>query len=52
MGRYLYLIENYPDLGQYHIALQYLRKCKEKIAQENEAKKGSWWRELIPSFLY
>ena len=52
MGRYLYLIENYPDLGQYHIALQYLRKCKEKIAQENKAKKGSWWRKLIPSFLY
>ncbi|UCF85015.1 MAG: outer membrane protein assembly factor BamD [Desulfobacteraceae bacterium] len=36
MGRYQYLLENYPDLGQYHEALEYLSKCKEKIAEEKK----------------
>ncbi|MFH1241523.1 MAG: outer membrane protein assembly factor BamD [Pseudomonadota bacterium] len=52
MSRYLYLIENYPDLGQYHVALEYLKKCKEKLAQEEAARDESWWKKLIPSFLY
>ncbi len=52
MARYLYLIEHYPDLGQYHIALERLKKCKEKLAQEEKAGEGSWWKKLIPSFLY
>lgn len=51
MERYLYLIEHYPDLGQYHVALERLRKCKEKLAEEKLVKKESWWRKLIPSFL-
>jgi outer membrane protein assembly factor BamD len=36
MGRYRFLIENYPDMGQYHEALEYIRICKEKIAQFEE----------------
>ncbi|MFC1867430.1 outer membrane protein assembly factor BamD [Thermodesulfobacteriota bacterium] len=34
MGRYMYLIKNYPDMGQYHEALEYMSKCKEKLAEE------------------
>ena len=34
IGRYRYLLENYPDLGQYREALEYLSKCKEKLAEE------------------
>lgn len=34
MDRYLYVLKNYPDLGQYHEALEYLGKCKEKLAEE------------------
>ena len=34
MARYRYVLENYPDLGQYHEALEYLGKCKEMLAQE------------------
>jgi outer membrane protein assembly factor BamD len=36
MGRYRYILENYPDLGQYHKALDYLSRCKEKIAEEKD----------------
>ena len=36
MGRYRYILENYPDLGQYHEALEYLAKCQEKIAEEKK----------------
>jgi outer membrane protein assembly factor BamD len=36
MARYIYLIENYPDLGQYHHALESIARCKEKIAQEEK----------------
>lgn len=32
MGRYRYIIENYPDTGQYHQALEYMSLCKEKLA--------------------
>jgi outer membrane protein assembly factor BamD len=34
LARYTYVIETYPDLGQYHEALEYISKCKEKLAQE------------------
>ncbi len=33
MKRYRYIIENYPDLGQYHEALEYMARCKEKLAR-------------------
>jgi outer membrane protein assembly factor BamD len=34
LGRYLYIMENYPDMGQYHEAIEYISKCKEKIAEQ------------------
>jgi len=36
MGRYRYLVENYPDMGQYHEALEFLAKCKERLAEEGK----------------
>ncbi len=33
-GRYQYIIENYPDMGQYHEALEYIRICREKLAAQ------------------
>jgi outer membrane protein assembly factor BamD (BamD/ComL family) len=36
MGRYRYLIENYPDLGQYKEALEYMSKCQERLNQQND----------------
>lgn len=34
MNRYTYLIQNYPDMGQYHVALDYIRRCKEKLKEK------------------
>jgi outer membrane protein assembly factor BamD len=34
MGRYQYVLDNYPDLGQYQVALEYLNKCKQKLAEQ------------------
>ena len=31
-GRYRYLLESYPDLGQYHKAIERLKKCTENLA--------------------
>jgi len=39
MGRYQYVLENYPDLGQYEEAVEYLGRCKQKL--EAQADKGS-----------
>lgn len=36
MDRYRYILANYPDLGQYHEALEILGKCKEKLAKEGK----------------
>jgi len=36
MGRYQYILDNYPDLGQYQEALMYFNKCKEKLSQLEE----------------
>jgi len=36
MDRYRYLIETYPDLGQYHEALESVGKCREKLAEEQK----------------
>ncbi|HJX34199.1 MAG TPA: outer membrane protein assembly factor BamD [Desulfatiglandales bacterium] len=33
LGRYTYLIKHYPDMGQYHEALEYISRCKEKLAE-------------------
>ena len=32
--RYNYIIKNYPDMGQYHEALEYISLCNEKLAEE------------------
>lgn len=34
MGRYQYIIENYPDMGQYHEALEYIRICRERLSEK------------------
>jgi outer membrane protein assembly factor BamD len=34
MGRYRYLLDNYPDLGQYHEALEFLSRCKARLADK------------------
>ena len=39
LDRYTYLINNYPDMGQYHAALENISKCKEKLVQEGEEAK-------------
>ena len=36
MERYRYILQNYPDLGQYHEALEYLNRCREKLAARGE----------------
>ena len=36
MVRYANIIERYPDMGQYHEAMEYITKCKDKIAEESE----------------
>jgi outer membrane protein assembly factor BamD len=36
MDRLIYLVSNYPDMGQYHEALEYISICKEKIAETEE----------------
>ncbi|RJR19662.1 MAG: outer membrane protein assembly factor BamD [Desulfobacteraceae bacterium] len=46
LGRYQYLIENYPDMGQYHEAIRKISICKElleKQAQSASAKRP-WWK--------
>jgi outer membrane protein assembly factor BamD len=34
MNRFAYLIQNYPDMGQYHEALEYISRCKEKLKEQ------------------
>jgi len=36
LNRYRYLLTHYPDLGHYHEALEYMKKCKEKLAEKQE----------------
>ncbi len=36
MARYSYIVRNYPDMGQYNEALEYMRRCKEKLTKEKE----------------
>jgi len=33
MDRYNYIIRNYPDMGQYHVAMEYMSRCREKLAK-------------------
>jgi outer membrane protein assembly factor BamD len=54
MARYRHLIENYPDMGQYHEAMEYLSRCEEILAEEQERLKNpegaktSLWKKLNP----
>ena len=32
LDRFTYLIENYPDMGQYNEALEYISRCKQRLA--------------------
>ena len=41
MSRYRYILKNFPDLGQYHEALEYLSKSEEKLAEEMTGEKKS-----------
>ncbi|MBC8462356.1 MAG: outer membrane protein assembly factor BamD [Deltaproteobacteria bacterium] len=53
MGRYRYVLENYPDQGQYHVALEYMSKCVEKLPKEEgdqKDSKKSWWYKLTHPF--
>ena len=34
LGRYIYILHNYPDMGQYQDAMEGITRCKEKLAQE------------------
>jgi len=53
MGRYRYVLENYPDLGQYHVALEHMSKCVEKLSKQKRKQKDSeksWWYKLTHPF--
>jgi len=41
MSRYRYILKNFPDLGQYHEALEYLSKSEERLAEEMTGEKKS-----------
>jgi len=41
LGRYTYIINNYPDMGQYQDAMEGITLCKEKLAKET-AQEGTW----------
>jgi outer membrane protein assembly factor BamD len=41
LGRYTYILNNYPDMGQYQDAMEGITRCKEKLAQET-AQEGGW----------
>jgi len=41
LGRYTYIINNYPDMGQYQDAMEGITRCKEKLGQET-AQEGTW----------
>ncbi|MBW1764420.1 MAG: outer membrane protein assembly factor BamD [Deltaproteobacteria bacterium] len=36
MNRYLYAIKNYPDMGQYNEALEYISRCRENLTDKME----------------
>jgi len=41
LDRYSYIIKNYPDMGQYNEAMEYIRKCKENLSEESSKEKRS-----------
>ena len=54
MDRYRYLLEHYPDFGQYHQALENYRICQERLPLQPEEepeteRKPSWWKRFTRS---
>jgi len=45
LGRYTYILNNYPDMGQYQEAMEGITRCKEKLAKETaqEGTAKSFW---------
>jgi outer membrane protein assembly factor BamD len=45
LGRYTYIINNYPDMGQYQDAMEGITRCKEKLDKEatQESTLWSYW---------
>jgi outer membrane protein assembly factor BamD len=41
LGRYKYILNNYPDVGQYQDAMEGITRCQEKLAQQT-AQEGTW----------
>jgi outer membrane protein assembly factor BamD len=41
LGRYTYVLNNYPDLGQYQEAIEGIAQCNARMAQET-AQQGTW----------
>jgi outer membrane protein assembly factor BamD len=50
MDRYIYAIEHYPDLGQYHEAIENIKMCKEHSIKMEKEKK-TWWGKLKGFFI-
>jgi outer membrane protein assembly factor BamD len=46
LARYNYLIENFPDMGQYNQALELIARCKEKIAKEEKEAQAKAQKEM------
>jgi outer membrane protein assembly factor BamD len=49
LARYTHAIENYPDLGHYHEALESIAKCKQKLAAasgQQHAQQRSWFSSI------
>lgn len=40
MARYSYIVQHYPDMGQYNEALEYIGKCREMLSSEVAEEKG------------
>jgi outer membrane protein assembly factor BamD len=54
MDRYRYLLEHYPDFGQYHQALENYRICQERLPlqpqeEPERERKPSWWKRITRS---
>ncbi len=45
LGRYTYILQNYPDMGQYQEAMEGITRCREKLARETaqEGTYKSYW---------
>jgi outer membrane protein assembly factor BamD len=46
LGRYTYILNTYPDMGQYQEAMEGITRCKEKLAQETPEERT--WRSYWP----